>query len=89
MKGANLHFRGTRTMRLPVRICQWAIVSRGGAVGVDEGIRTNSTFLTKLNNSSNPNWDPSTGPYFATWGDTAAVYTALCERRIDARDGGQ
>ncbi len=69
VEGSDLHFHSTND--LPGA----SIVSRGGAVGVDEGVRTNSTFLTKLNNSSNPNWDPNTGPYFATWGDTAPVYT--------------
>ncbi len=69
VEGSNLHFHSTND--LP----GGTVVSRGGGVGVDEGVRTNSSFLAKLNNSNNPNWDPNTSPFFATWGDTAPVYT--------------
>ncbi len=74
--GSNLHFRGGQNDAFTGDdLPSGAIVSRSGAVGVDEGVRTNSSFLAKLNNSNNPNWDPNTTPFFATWGDTAPVYT--------------
>lgn len=78
VEGSNLHFRGNQNDEgafpgddLP----GGEIISRGGAVGVDEGTRTNSAFLTKLRNSSDPYWNPATSPFFATWGNNEAVYT--------------
>ncbi|MGE3242151.1 MAG: beta strand repeat-containing protein [Pirellulales bacterium] len=77
VEGSNLHFRGNQNDEgtypgddLP----NGGIVSRGGAVGVDEGVSTNSVFLNKLNNSSSP-LGPLTSPFFATWGNNESVLT--------------
>ncbi|MGD9633999.1 MAG: hypothetical protein AB7U97_12030, partial [Pirellulales bacterium] len=78
VEGSNLHFRGNQNDEgvypgddLPNGN---NIISRGGAVGVDEGVSTNSVFLNKLNNSSSP-LGPLTSPFFATWGNNESVLT--------------
>jgi autotransporter-associated beta strand protein len=75
VEGGNLHFRGGLSDAFAGDDLPNAtfIVARGGAVGVDEGTRTNATFLGKLRNSSEPYFSPQTGPFFVTWGDNAAV----------------
>jgi autotransporter-associated beta strand protein len=76
VEGGNLHFRGGQSDAFEGDDLPAApILSRGGAVGVDEGVRLNSDFLAKLNNSSSPNWDPATSPFFDVWGDLKAVLT--------------
>ena len=74
VEGANLHFRGGQSDAFAGDdLPGGAIVSTGGAVGVDEGVISNSAFLGKLNNSSNPLMNPNTSPFFITWGDNSGV----------------
>ena len=74
MEGGNLHFGDNDDLG------GGAILSRGGAVGVDAGVISNSTFLGLLTNSSNPNFTPvDNAPFFLTFDTRHAVFTRYSE----------
>lgn len=72
MEGGNLHFATSSDVPVPGSLGGTEgfpgvgeIVSSGGAIGVDDGVLTNSQFLGQLSNASNPNWTPPTAsPFF-------------------------
>jgi autotransporter-associated beta strand protein len=75
VEGGNLHFRGGQSDAFAGDdLPNGTILARGGAVGVDEGTRTNAAFLGKLNNSSNPVSNPQAAPFFNAWGDNATLW---------------
>src|SRR5262249_51385348 len=68
VEGSNLHYAETQDLG------EGAILSLGGAVGVDTGVVANSTFLSKLNNSSNPNVS-GLSTFFLTFNTNQSVFT--------------
>ena len=74
MEGGNLHFGDNDDLSGS------AILSSGGAVGVDAGVINNSTFLGLLTNSSNPNFTPvDNAPFFLTYDVANAIFTRYSE----------
>ena len=77
VEGANLHFRGGQSDAFAGDdLPGGAIISHGGAVGVDEGVRRQqrpswaSSTIRRI-----PISHPTTSPFFITWGDNAGVYS--------------
>ena len=67
--GGNLRFGDNNDMG------EGAILSRGGAVGVETGVIGNSVFLGKLNSSLNPTGVISAPPFFLVYDVNTPIFT--------------